>query len=114
MWERLYGEHVSPQVLGTADGEGAVFPMRIAQTQSVSSESNYSIQLADVLAGLVTKLVAQPRDEAAQRILEGAAADGPDINLGGVNYEQEFVSGPPRRLEGPDVVDRFSEILFPS
>ncbi|MGJ8628093.1 MAG: DUF3800 domain-containing protein [Sulfitobacter sp.] len=112
-WEKITATNVPQQVLDTADGLGVQFPLRVVQTSSVDSKLSRAIQIADVLAGVVTKMLDQNARNEHSQLFEKIFRGGDlDLNFDGVLPQDERLEGPPSRLVGKDMVDQFNGILF--
>ncbi|MDH4980949.1 DUF3800 domain-containing protein [Hyphomicrobium sp. D-2] len=96
------------------DGTVVELPLRLASTKAADSKDSYAVQLCDVLAGLVTKLY-HPRlsdeDETFLRSVSEAGLDS--VSFNGVRPTDVFPDEiPPKKLDGPDLVDRMRAAMF--
>ncbi|MBG6206260.1 hypothetical protein IWQ49_000907 [Labrenzia sp. EL_126] len=114
LWERITNTDVPDQSHRLGDGSDVEFPLRVVSTAAVDSRENRSIQFCDVLAGLVARHF-DPRTEGDDRKL---IDDVIEAGLGCLDYNgirPSFVwpdEIPPRRLSGPDAVDRMTQMIF--
>jgi hypothetical protein len=114
IWERATNIDVPPQFHPAGDGGMVEFPLRVVSTTHVDSRQNYAVQLCDILAGLAARHF-DSRIEGGDRDLLNAAVEA---GLGAIDYNgvrPDFVFPdhiPPRRLDGPDVVERLRHVLF--
>ena len=112
LWERLTSPAVPPQELPTSGTGPVPFPLRVTHTQAMRSHESATVQLCDVLAGLVSKLHLlrrDPDDAFSGELLEAGLGQ---VVMNGVFPRPEFPLGPPVRRTGPDAVDRMTSILF--
>lgn len=111
-WDRITGVNVFKRKHPLGDGSEVEFPLRVIETLAVDSRQNYSVQLADVLAGYASKHFDLTRPEDEREILDEIVNTG----LGYTNFNSilpghEFPNFPPERLTGPDAVDKMSDIM---
>jgi len=109
----LRDDFVAPPV-SIADGTEVELPLRVRSSTAVRSHDSHSVQLCDILAGLLAKagpgLVGGSHDPF---IVELVLAGAGELNFNGIMPEASYVDGPPRRRNGPDMVDRMTELLRP-
>lgn len=114
LWERITNNSVPTQLHPLGDGSFVEFPLRVASTTAIDSEANYSIQLCDILAGLAarhfdSRLESEDRELLSRTIEAGLNS----IDYNGIRPDSIFPDHiPPRRLGGPDAVDRMTRIIF--
>lgn len=114
MWETITSPDVPAQVHRAGDGTDIVFPLRVTSTTAVDSENCRAIQLCDVLAGLSTKVFSHDQlpDEEQRLIRDVIEAGFGEMSSNGIRFEPVFPDRiPPRRLNGPDVVDQMQVIM---
>lgn len=90
------------------------FPLRVVSTRAVDSRTSYAIQFCDVLAGLTSRhfnlqLAGEDRD-----FMNGVVGAGlSELTFNGIRPATVFPDRiPPRRLQGPDIVDQMRDIMF--
>lgn len=113
-WKRITNSNVPNQLHPSASGALYQFPLRVISTESVDSRQSASIQLCDVLAGLAARDFGNDVSEKEREILESTLEVGlGEAQVSGIAPEAFDPSRlEPRRREGPDAVDRMTEILF--
>ena len=113
-WRKITNSNVPNQLHPSASGTLYQFPLRVISTKSVDSKKSASIQLCDVLAGLATRAFGKGVSEADRRILQTTLEAGlGDVQVTGIAPEDFDPSRlHSRRQEGPDAVDRMTEIIF--
>lgn len=90
----------------TIAGKTLRLPIGVEKTTSEKSHMSASLQLCDLIAGLISRCNADPAPE-LKDFLEEAIAEGfGEISVFPVDFGTEFASGPPARLSGPDAVDK--------
>ncbi len=114
MWDRITNHNVPRQMVRTGDGTMVEYPLRVASTTPIDSRNSVAIQFCDVLAGLTTKQLNPVVSEADRKILDHVIEAGlSELTLNGIRPASEFpIQIPPRRLDGADVVDQMTEIIF--
>ena len=113
-WRKITNSNVPRQLHPSASGTLYQFPLRVISTESVDSKENSSIQLCDVLAGLAARIFGRSVTEADRRILQSTLQAGlGEAQMSGIAPEDfDPTRLQPRRREGPDAVDRMTEIIF--
>lgn len=114
MWEKITNPNVPRQLHRGGDGSYVEYPLRVVSTTAMNSMDSYAIQFCDVLAGLATRHFS-PRTKGADRAFmdEVIQAGLKHVTYNGVRPDVVFPDQiPPRRLEGPDVVDQMTGIIF--
>ena len=114
LWDTMLRDDFVAPPFEIANGTEVELPLRVKSSTAVRSHNSHSVQLCDVLAGLLAKagpgLVGGPPDPfIAELVLAGAGA----LNFSGVMPHDLYVEGPPRKRDGPDMVDRMTELLRP-
>lgn len=114
LWTRITNDQVPAQLHPTSGGTHVQFPLRVSSTTALDSKDHYSIQFCDVLAGLATKHFNPKVVGADRELLNGLVNAGLGaLSYNGIQPGTQFPDQiPPRRLTGPDVVDRMSNIIF--
>ncbi|ESY98073.1 hypothetical protein [Mesorhizobium sp. LNHC209A00] len=113
MWENITNPEVAEASHIMGDGTDARFPLRVVSTSAVGSLDNASVQFCDILAGLCVKMHgATPDSPAYAFFTELQSAGLSALTLDGITPLLVFPDQiPPRKLEGPDVVDRLAAII---
>ena len=70
-----------------------------------------AIQLCDVIAELVAR-ACQRRDEDSEFVGKVMEAGFGEITIGGIRPEPKFPADMPAKLDGPDVVDLLTSIMY--
>lgn len=96
------------------DGTVVELPLRLTSTKAVDSKDSYAVQLCDVLAGLATKLFDPSISEEDRKFLHSVTQAGLDsVSANGVRPTDVFPDEiPPKKLDGPDLVDRMRAVMF--
>lgn len=97
-----------------SDGTVVEFPMRLLSTTAADSKTNPSVQFCDVLAGLVTKLLDPRLEGEDDEFMNDVVAAGLDtVSSNGIRPTTIFPDQiPPRRLQGPDLIDQMRAVMF--
>lgn len=114
MWDRITNSGVPGQIFPIGDGSFVEFPLRVVSTAGVNSAACFSIQLVDVVAGLASKYF-DPRIEGEEKALfdRALAAGLGELTFNGVRPAPVFPDQiPPKKLSGPDAVDKMTSIIF--
>ncbi|TYC79398.1 DUF3800 domain-containing protein, partial [Novosphingobium sp. BW1] len=114
LWETMLRDNFVAPPFPIADGTEVELPLRVRSSNSVRSHDSHSVQLCDILAGLLAKagpgLVGGTRNPfIVELVLAGAGS----LNYSGVMPHSQYVDGPPQRRDGPDMVDRMTDLLRP-
>lgn len=113
LWDALTSDHVPPQLLPIGDGTSVEYPLRIRETHPARSEMSFSIQFADVCAGLFARTWALRKDEKETALVNELLSAGlGKLTFNGIRPELEFIEGPPAVADGPDAVDKMTAIIF--
>lgn len=112
MWATITADDVPPHLQHGGNGPPMEFPLRISETLAANSEDHSPIQLCDLLAGLVNK-AKNPRDGEQGLVNELIEAGLGEITLNGLRPYADYPDGPPRRLDGPDIVDQLLAVMYP-
>jgi hypothetical protein len=114
VWERITNNNVPQQLHRAGDGTMTEFPLRVVSTSPVDSKNSASVQYCDLLAGLTARHFS-PLTQGDERdfMNEVIAAGLKELTYNGVRPATVFPERiPPKRLTGPDAVDRMTEIIF--
>lgn len=114
LWEAMLRDDVEPQLIQSSNGSEVELPIRVRTTTGVRSQDSAAVQLCDILAGFAGKAAPgfgdKPKDPfVLELVMEGAG----ELVQGGVMPHKLYIEGPPRRREGPDVVDQMVDLLRP-
>lgn len=114
LWATMLRDDLLAPPFPIANGTEVELPLRVRSTTAVRSHDSHSVQLCDILAGLLAKagpgLVGGRHDPfIVELVLAGAGA----LNYSGVMPHALYADGPPQRRDGPDMVDRMTELLRP-
>ena len=112
MWENVTNEAVPAQGMPGGDGQDTPFPLRVVSTMAADSRSSAAIQFCDVLAGLTARHFSTKDGEERAFLDELVRAGLGELTWDGVRPGLVFPDSiPPRRLDGPDAVDRMAEVI---
>ena len=114
MWNALIRDDAPALEVMAASGMAAIFPLRIVETLSKRSERSRAIQLCDVFAGMVARLMPLLQGKKDAFAIELFQAGVGNASLSGVLPERERVSGPPPMREGHDMVDKMTKVMRPA
>ncbi|MXP27672.1 DUF3800 domain-containing protein [Porphyrobacter algicida] len=114
VWDTMLRDDFIAPPFPIANGTEVELPLRVRSSTAVCSHDSHSVQLCDILAGLLAKagpgLVGGSHDPfIVDLVRSGAGA----LNYSGVMPHALYVDGPPQRRVGPDMVDRMIELLRP-
>ncbi|ENN88493.1 hypothetical protein RHSP_04799 [Rhizobium freirei PRF 81] len=116
MWGKITSVNVPPQLHRSGDGSFVEYPLRVISTTAMDSKDSPSIQFCDLLAGLAAKHFS-PRTEGDDRVFMDQVIEAglKHITYNGIRPDVIFTDRiPPRRLDGPDVVDQMTDVIFGS
>lgn len=83
--------------------------MRLKSTVSARSHECPPLQVADLIAGFVTRASAERQSPETQAFFEEAVARGMrGLSIYPVEAGTDFVGGPPPLAQSPDAVDRIA------
>lgn len=114
IWEAITGAENPAVELRAGDGSLVPYPLRVVSTEARDSRESYPIQFCDILAGLVAKHFNPDLTDEERTFVNGLIDEG----LGNISSNRIVPSGdfpvqiPPKRLDGPDVVDQMAEMLY--
>lgn len=114
LWEMMTRSDGPVQLHRGGDGSDVEYPLRVASTSAIPSEQSAAVQFCDILAGLSGKLF-DPRIDDEDRAILAATVDAglSSIGTNGLRFEHVFPDEfPPKRLDGPDAVDRMVEQIY--
>lgn len=113
VWDWVTSNEAPPEVQIGGDGSPLEFPLRVLSTTPTDSKDCYSVQFCDVLAGLATKMFDERIAGKERALLENAIKAGAGaIDFNGVRPGAVFPEdGLPRKLNGPDAVDKMLKIM---
>ena len=104
----------NPEVaLKAGDGSFVPHPLRVVSTEARDSRQSFSVQFCDILAGLTSKHFNPYLDDDERAFMNELIDEG----LGNISSNRLIPSGefpvqiPPKRLDGPDVVDQMADML---
>ncbi|MDA8586732.1 DUF3800 domain-containing protein [Rhodobacteraceae bacterium] len=112
-WEAVTGVDVDGIALKAGDGSFVEYPIRVISTEAKDSRESRSIQFCDILAGLASRHFNPNLSEDDRAFMDELIDEG----LGNISSNRLIPSTvfpdqiPPKRLEGPDVVDQMAEML---
>jgi hypothetical protein len=116
MWEKITSPDVPPQLHRGGDGSFVEYPLRVISTTPMNSRESFSIQYCDLLAGLATKHFSPRREGDDRAFMDQVIEAGlKHITYNGIRPDVIFPDQiPPRRLDGPDIVDQMTGIIYGS
>jgi hypothetical protein len=114
VWSKITSPTAAKHLHPLGDGSFVQYPLRVANTIAEDSKTNYSIQLCDILAGISAKhagiSLSESERELMMNIMNSGLGHIPSIGLSFQPIFPDF--NPPRRLDGPDVIDMTTSIIF--
>lgn len=113
MWEIITGADNPEVELKAGDGSFVPHPLRVVSTESRNSLDSLPIQFCDILAGLTAKHFNPDLNDDERAFMSELIDCGlSNISSNRLVPSVEFpVQFPPKRLDGPDVVDQMAEML---
>ncbi|MFN0114713.1 MAG: DUF3800 domain-containing protein, partial [Paracoccaceae bacterium] len=113
MWDIITAADNPEVVLKAGDGSLVPHPLRVVSTEARDSRQSYPIQFCDILAGLTAKHFNPNLDDEDRAYMNELIGEGLDnISSNRLIPSGEFpVRIPPKKLDGPDVVDQMAEML---
>lgn len=114
LWERTTNKDVPKQEIPLGDGTTVEYPLRVISTTPMDSNDSRAIQLCDIFAGLGARVLREDLSGDDRTFLDKVLIAGfGDITSNGTRPATIFPDQiPPRRLTGPDVVDKMSAIIY--
>jgi len=116
LWERITNKDVQKQEIPQGDGTTVEYPLRVLSTTPMDSKDSRAIQLCDIIAGLGARVLRDDLGDDDRKFLDEILLTGFNkVTYNGTHPSTIFPDQiPPRRLTGPDVVDKMSAIIFGS
>ena len=107
-WKQITSPDLPIATVPIANQQVMQFPLRVLSTRAEDSESSRALQLCDVIAGLLSRLLHEdhPSLDPAFRTEVVRAGFGEMIS-DGIKPDEEFIQGPIQSRSGPDMVDQF-------
>ena len=114
VWLRITNNNVPKQLHRAGDGTMTEFLLRVVSTTPVDSKDSHAVQFCDVLAGLTTRHFSSLTQGPDRDFMNEAISAGlNELTYNGIRPQTIFPDRiPPKRLEGPDIVDQMTEIIF--
>ena len=113
IWNKITNSDVPGYMHTTGSGSEVKFPLRVIETTATDSKSNFSVQLCDVLAGVVARHFDERIEGIDRELLDKIIEAGLGaITFDGILPSTIFPNFPPKRLIGPDAVDKFMMNIF--
>ncbi|WP_422048111.1 DUF3800 domain-containing protein [Shimia sp.] len=113
MWEAITAADNAEVELKAGDGSFVSHPLRVVSTEAIDSRESASVQFCDVLAGLTAKHFNPNLDDDERKFMNELIEEG----LGNISSNRLVPTGefpirfPPKRLDGPDVIDQMADML---
>jgi len=113
LWDTITAAEVPEQVIISGSGFPVQYPLRVVSTEPGDSRDHWTIQLCDMVSGLMAKSLSRnlSGDDSAS-IGELMEAGLGELQLDGIRPGTDFIEGPPSHKDGPDAVDQFTQIIF--
>jgi hypothetical protein len=114
MWERITSANVPPQFHRGGDGSFVEFPLRVVSTTAVDSKDSPCVQFCDILAGLAARHFSSLTEGEDRAFMDEVIDAGlKEITYNGIRPGTTFPDQiPPKRLDGPDVIDQMIGIMY--
>lgn len=110
-WEAITNPALESVVLAIGD-RTLTLPVPVVSTISARSHENASLQVCDLLAGVVGRHRPNEPPGEMRDFFDAAASSGlGQVAIYPVGGGTEFASGPPERADGPDIVDRIANAV---
>ncbi|WP_411903744.1 DUF3800 domain-containing protein [Methylorubrum thiocyanatum] len=110
-WEAITNPDVDAVTI-TVGAKTMNLPIPVTATVSAHSHDCPSIQLCDLVAGVLSRAAAAQPTPDFRIFVEQAVESGlGEVLVYPIDAGDEFISGPPARAEGPDAVDRIVEAV---
>lgn len=115
MWERSVNSNGPKELHPMGDGTMVEYPLRVRSTRAVDSRTSSGIQFCDILAGLAARQFSPATVGEDREFMDRLVANGlSELVYNGIRPDTIFPDQiPPRRLHGPDAVDRLMGVMFP-
>ncbi len=116
LWEKITNNNVPNQMHPLGDGSFVEFPLRVISTTPVDSKDSYVVQFCDVLAGLAARHFGPGTPMENKKLLADVIEAGMGaITYNGIQPAPVFPDQiPPKRLKGPDAVNKMTAIIYGS
>ena len=113
LWKKITDKRIHSKDHSQANGLDFSFPLNINKTMIGVSGSYRSIQICDIIAGLVSKACrADHNAQDAPFFDELMSAGLGELTVNSIQQGQNLTFDPPPILTGPDAVDRFVHAIF--
>ena len=113
LWDLVTSANANSGELVGSYGRITQFPLRVRSTIATDSRTSASIQLCDLIAGMLTRIRRWQADgRQAEFVRELFAAGLQTLNCGEIGFAADFPSSTPKRLDGPDAVDQFINLAL--
>ncbi|MES2479445.1 MAG: DUF3800 domain-containing protein [Bacteroidota bacterium] len=112
LWSKITNKDVNEIVLPNGDGTMTNYPLRVIETRGENSINNFSIQLCDLIGGFISRYFAPDLTEKDKEFIDQCVTAGMDkLMYNSIKPATDFPEFPPKRLSGPDVVDKMTSII---
>ncbi|AOO82213.1 DUF3800 domain-containing protein [Bosea vaviloviae] len=105
-WRRITDPALAPEIIQVGD-RSMKLPIAVISTESARSHESASLQVCDLVAGIIGRFRQDEPPGPIREFYEAAIASGLGrISVFPVEPGTEFVSGMPAIAQGPDAIDR--------
>lgn len=113
LWEKITSSDVPEKGIPDSHGNLVQYPLRVISTEEGNSEKYWTLQLCDVLAGLLCRIFSPKNTTEEKQLMKEILSEilG-KITIDGMCPGDDFIDGPPEISDGPDSVDQFVSIVF--
>lgn len=109
IWEKITANDVPEFDHPLGDGTSVLFPLRVVSTTSVDSKDSSSVQLCDLVSGIINKFFMKQLSDEGLAASVQSMLDGMVMN--GIFPGTDFPEGEPSKAKGPDVIDQMLAIM---
>lgn len=112
IWDAITSQDVPTQFHPVANGPPIPFPLPVRSTTAVDSKRSPAVQLCDLLAGMLAKIMNATTAESDQKLARMLLnTDIKEMTQNGLAPGKNFLDAPPTTLSGADAVDQMIAII---
>ncbi|MFG1294954.1 DUF3800 domain-containing protein [Xanthobacter variabilis] len=107
-WQAITNPALEPMILSVGD-RTLTLPVPVTSTISARSHETPSLQVCDLIAGVIGRYRSNESSGEMRDFFSAAASSGlGQISIYPVEAGTDFIASPPARAEGPDIIDRIA------